>query len=55
MNESHQPDPVNIDWIENILAKAKAIEVHPHEAALAQIAIEQALDNARLTYTLCKR
>ncbi len=51
MNESHQPEPVNIEGIENLLAKAKALEVHPHEAALAQIAIEQALDNARQTST----
>ncbi|MBC6477482.1 MAG: hypothetical protein GDA56_06510 [Hormoscilla sp. GM7CHS1pb] len=47
MNESHQPEPVNIEGIENLLAKAKALEVHPHEAALAQIAIAYGARAAR--------
>jgi len=51
MSESHPPEPVDVDWIVNLLGKVKALEVHPHEEALAAILVEQALENARRTST----
>ena len=50
-NESKQPESVIVCDINNLLKKVRLLEVYPHEAALATILIEQALENARLTST----
>lgn len=50
-SESNQPEPVEVDWIVNLLGKVKAFEVNPHEKALTRILVEQALENAKRTST----
>ncbi|MFB8790401.1 MAG: hypothetical protein U7123_16505 [Potamolinea sp.] len=50
-NESNQPDMVNTDWIVNLLGRVKALEVYPHEEALTETLVRQAIENARLTST----
>lgn len=51
LNTSENAQPVNTDWIVNLLGRVKALEFYPHEEALAAILISQAIENARLTST----
>ncbi len=50
-SESNQPEAVNVDWIVNLLGRVKALEVYPHEEALVELLVEQAIENSRLTST----
>lgn len=50
-SEGNILDAVNEDWVVNLIGRVKPLEVHPHEEALAQILVEQALENARITST----
>ncbi|MFB2924095.1 MULTISPECIES: hypothetical protein [Aerosakkonema] len=50
-SDNNTSDAVNLDWVVNLLGRVKALEVYPHEEALTEILVEQALENARQTST----
>jgi len=50
-SESNQLEAVNVDWIVTLLGRVKALEVYPHEEALVELLVEQAIENSRLTST----